>query len=228
MFLSGVFDQTIKKIKAQTANVLTLGNLSLGGFAIISTLKGDLNLSLLLIFIAALLDRFDGMTARKLNIESELGEQLDSMSDIISFGVAPALLLFQGILYEFGAPGAFFTIFYIACGAFRLARFNTSNAKGYFTGLPITAAGCILTLSFLSHSIFASTIFPFSHYYSFLSHDQYFSHEKSVIIRIIFIKKFFLQKTSLSNDEACFFISTNCVLLTIIFIVDRQIHLFHT
>ena len=106
---------------------LTLGNLSLGGFAIISTLKGDLNLSLLLIFIAALLDRFDGMTARKLNIESELGEQLDSMSDIISFGVAPALLLFQGILNEFGAPGSFFTIFYIACGAFRLARFNTSN-----------------------------------------------------------------------------------------------------
>ena len=150
MFLSGVFDQTIKKIKAQTANVITLGNLSLGGFAIISKLKGDLNLSLLLIFIAALLDRFDGMTARKLNIESELGEQLDSMSDIISFGVAPALLLFQGILNEFGAPGSFFTIFYIACGAFRLARFNTSNAKGYFTGLPITAAGCILTLSFLA------------------------------------------------------------------------------
>ena len=150
MFLSGVFDQTIKKIKAQTANVLTLGNLSLGGFAIISTIKGDLSLSLLLIFIAALLDRFDGMTARKLNIESELGKQLDSMSDIISFGVAPALLLFQGILFEFGAPGSFFTILYIACGAFRLARFNISNAKGYFTGLPITAAGCILTFSFLA------------------------------------------------------------------------------
>ena len=49
------------------------------------------------------------------------------MSDIISFGVAPALLLYQGILNEFGAPGAFFTIFYIACGAFRLARFNISK-----------------------------------------------------------------------------------------------------
>ncbi len=59
---------------------------------------------MLLIFIAALLDRFDGMTARKFNIESELGKQLDSMSDIISFGVAPALLLYQGILFEFGGP----------------------------------------------------------------------------------------------------------------------------
>ena len=93
MFILEVFDQTIKKLKNQTANLLTLGNLSLGGFAIITSIRGELNLSVLLIFIAALLDRFDGMTARKLNIESELGEQLDSMSDIISFGVAPAILI---------------------------------------------------------------------------------------------------------------------------------------
>src|SRR3954447_26412086 len=150
MFILEAFDQTLKKLKNQSANLLTLGNLSLGGFAIITSIRGELNLSVLLIFIAALLDRFDGMTARKLNIESELGEQLDSMSDIISFGVAPALLLYQGILNEFGAPGSFFIVFYIACGAFRLARFNTQSTKGYFTGLPITAAGCILTLSFLA------------------------------------------------------------------------------
>ncbi len=161
MFILEVFDQTIKKLKAQTANLLTLGNLSLGGFAIITSIKGEVNLSLLLIFIAALLDRFDGMTARKLNIESELGVQLDSMSDIISFGVAPAILLYQGILFEFGAPGAFFTVFYIACGAFRLARFNVSHQNGYFTGLPITAAGCLATLSFLAIPYFSSQFFLF-------------------------------------------------------------------
>ena len=161
MFLSEVLDQTIKKLKAQTANVLTLANLSLGGFSIISTLKGDLHLSLLLIFIAALLDRFDGMTARKLNIESDLGKQLDSMSDIISFGVAPALLLYEGILHEFGAPGTFFTVFYIACGAFRLARFNIAPSKKYFTGLPITAAGCITTLGFLIIPYIPSQCFLF-------------------------------------------------------------------
>lgn len=149
MFLSEVLDQKLKKLKAQTANILTLTNLTFGGFSILNSIKGDLNLSLLLIFIAALLDRFDGMTARKLNIESELGLQLDSMSDIISFGVAPAILIYQGILFEFGAPGAFFTVFYIGCGAFRLARFNISHNKGYFTGLPITAAGCLVTLSYL-------------------------------------------------------------------------------
>jgi CDP-diacylglycerol---serine O-phosphatidyltransferase len=149
LFFQYVVDQTIKKLKANTANIVTLINLSLGGFAIIETLKGNLNLSLLLIFLAAFADRFDGMVARKFHIESELGKQLDSMSDIISFGVAPALLIYQGILSEFGFPGTFFIVLYLGCGAFRLARFNLSEQTGYFTGLPITVAGCIATFSFL-------------------------------------------------------------------------------
>lgn len=161
MFLSNVVDQTIKKIKAQTANILTFSNLFLGGFSIVESIKGNLNLSLLLIFIAALADRFDGMVARKFNIESDLGKQLDSMSDIISFGVAPALLIYQGILVDFGGPGSFFMILYIACGAFRLARFNITETNGYFTGLPITVAGCIATFSFLLIPYFPPQTFIF-------------------------------------------------------------------
>ncbi|RFU71648.1 CDP-diacylglycerol--serine O-phosphatidyltransferase [Peribacillus saganii] len=161
MFLSDVLDYTLKKLKAQTANVITLFNLSLGGFAIITGINGQLNLSLLLIFLAALADRFDGMIARKFNCESDLGKQLDSMSDIISFGVAPALLIYQGILFEFGAPGTFFTVFYIGCGAFRLAKFNITESNGYFTGLPITAAGCLATLSFLAIPHISSVFFLF-------------------------------------------------------------------
>jgi CDP-diacylglycerol---serine O-phosphatidyltransferase len=161
MFLLDVFDQTIKKLKTQTANVITLTNLSLGGFAIVFGIHGNLKLSLLLIFIAALADRLDGMVARKFNMESELGKQLDSMGDIISFGVAPALLLYQGILHEFGGPGTFFAVFYISCGAFRLARFNVTEINGYFTGLPITAAGCLATLSFLVIPYLPSQVFLF-------------------------------------------------------------------
>ncbi|PWW26497.1 CDP-diacylglycerol--serine O-phosphatidyltransferase [Cytobacillus oceanisediminis] len=161
MFLSDVLDLTFKKLKAQTANVLTLANLSLGGFAILFAINENLNLSVLLIFVAALADRFDGMAARKMNIESDLGKQLDSMSDIISFGVAPALLMYQGILYGFGVPGSFFTILYIGCGAFRLARFNISENNGYFTGLPITAAGCLATLSFLAVPYWPEPFFLF-------------------------------------------------------------------
>ncbi|WP_066372018.1 CDP-diacylglycerol--serine O-phosphatidyltransferase [Neobacillus fumarioli] len=150
MFLLHVLDQTVKKFKTQIANIMTIANLLLGGFAICFVINGNLQLSLLLIFLAALADRFDGMIARKFNIESELGKQLDSMSDIISFGVAPALLMYQGILHEFGGPGSFFTVFYIACGAFRLARFNITESNGYFTGLPITVAGVLATLSFIT------------------------------------------------------------------------------
>ena len=161
MFLLEVFDQTLKKLKSQTANLITLTNLALGGFAILFGIHGNLRLSLLLIFIAALADRFDGMVARKFNIESELGKQLDSMSDIISFGIAPALLLYQGILHEFGGPGTFFTVFYMGCGAFRLARFNISECNGYFTGLPITAAGCLVTLSYLAVPYWPAQTFLF-------------------------------------------------------------------
>ncbi len=161
MFLSDYIDHTIKKLKAHTANVLTLTNLSLGGFAILFAVKGQLNVSVLFIFLAALADRFDGTVARKMNIESDLGKQLDSMSDIISFGVAPALLLYQGLLHEFGAPGSFFTIFYIGCGAFRLARFNVTESNGYFIGLPITAAVCLLTLSYLTIHYFPPYVFIF-------------------------------------------------------------------
>lgn len=150
MFLWEYLDHTMKKLKSQTANILTLFNLMLGAFAIIFAMQGQLNLSLLLIFLAALADRFDGMVARKLQIESEFGKQLDSMCDIISFGVAPALLIYQGALFNYGAPGMIFAIIYIACGAIRLARFNITENNGYFTGLPITAAGCLVTLSYLA------------------------------------------------------------------------------
>lgn len=161
MFLLEVLDHTIKKLKSQIANVITLANLTLGGFATIFATQENFHLSLLLIFLAAFADRFDGMIARKLNIESDLGKQLDSMSDIISFGIAPALLLYQGIIHEFGGPGTFFTIFYIGCGAFRLARFNITECNHYFTGLPITAAGCLITLSYLAIPYLPSEFFLF-------------------------------------------------------------------
>ncbi|MGN1400320.1 MAG: CDP-diacylglycerol--serine O-phosphatidyltransferase [Bacillus sp. (in: firmicutes)] len=161
MFLSDVLDQTIKKIKSNTANLMTLTNLSLGGFAVLAGLNGNLDASMLLIFVAALADRFDGMIARKFNSESELGKQLDSMSDIISFGVAPALLIYQSVLLDFGAPGMFFTVLYMGCGAFRLAKFNITESKGYFTGLPITAAGCLVTLSYVAIDAFSPIVYPF-------------------------------------------------------------------
>ena len=154
-------DITLKKLKSHTANMLTIGNMAFGGAAVMAALNGAYSFSVLFIFIAALLDRFDGIVARKLNQESELGKQLDSMSDIISFGVAPAILIYQLALIDFGIAGMVFTVIYISTGAFRLARFNISEANGYFTGLPITAAGTILTLSYFGLEVFPSVVYMF-------------------------------------------------------------------
>lgn len=126
-----------------------------------ATLNGSYSYSVLFIFIAAFLDRFDGMVARKFNQESELGKQLDSMSDILSFGVAPAILIYQLVLSDFGFVGMVFTVFYISAGAFRLARFNISESTGYFTGLPITAAGTVVTLSYFGLSTFSPVMYMF-------------------------------------------------------------------
>lgn len=161
MYLLNAMTQTVKKMKSHAANMLTIGNLAFGGAAIMATMNGHFTFSVLFIFIAGLLDRFDGMVARKFNLESELGKQLDSMSDIISFGVAPALLMYSLILNEYSVTGMIMTVIYIACGAFRLARFNISDSNGFFTGLPITVAGVILTLSYFAINFVPSVTYMF-------------------------------------------------------------------
>lgn len=141
---------TLKKVKGQTANFLTLINISLGALALLFMVSGDLKIGFILIFLAGLFDRFDGMVARMLNIESEFGKQLDSLCDLISFGIAPAFLIYQVVLHQFGVPGMIFTIIFIVCGAIRLARFNITEFTGSFVGVPITVAGCLMAAGYLT------------------------------------------------------------------------------
>ncbi|MBB6453272.1 CDP-diacylglycerol--serine O-phosphatidyltransferase [Salirhabdus euzebyi] len=148
MFLSERIDHTIKQIKEQTANIVTLSNLSLGILAIVFMFNEMAHISVLMIFLAVLTDWFDGKIARKLNITSEFGKQLDSLCDLVSFGIAPALLVYQTTISAFGVPGIWVTVIYILAGAIRLARFNVMTFNGRFVGLPITAAGCLLTLCY--------------------------------------------------------------------------------
>ncbi|MGM9968382.1 MULTISPECIES: CDP-diacylglycerol--serine O-phosphatidyltransferase [unclassified Rummeliibacillus] len=161
MFLIHKVDTTIKKMKSHIANLITIGNISFGGASIMATIHESYNFAVLFIFIAAFLDRYDGKVARKFNQESELGKQLDSMSDIISFGVAPAILMYEMTLMQFGTIGMIVAVLYIACGAFRLARFNITESNGYFCGLPITAAGAILTVSFFFIPLFSTVFYMF-------------------------------------------------------------------
>ncbi|MDM5315795.1 CDP-diacylglycerol--serine O-phosphatidyltransferase [Fictibacillus sp. b24] len=154
-------DSTLKKVKGQTANFLTLINLSLGVLALLLMISGDLKIGFILIFLAGLFDRFDGMVARMLNIESEFGKQLDSLCDLISFGIAPAFLIYQVVLYQFGVPGMLFTIIFIVCGAIRLARFNITEFTGSFVGVPITVAGCLMAAGYLTVHVVPGFLYMF-------------------------------------------------------------------
>ena len=161
MFLLEKVDQSWKKIKSNAANLITICNMAFGGAAIMATLNESYNYSILFIFIAAFLDRYDGKVARKFNQASELGKQLDSMGDIISFGVAPALLIYGLVLNQFGIAGMVMSVLFISCGALRLARFNVMDTTGYFVGLPITAAGTLVTFVALFAANITSVVFMF-------------------------------------------------------------------
>lgn len=125
-------------------NVLTVTNLSAGLAAILLSLVEQWALAVALVFGAALFDSLDGRVARRLNVASEFGKQLDSLADLVSFGVAPALIAYLLVFADSGWSGyALATVFPI-CGALRLARFNVSGVKGHFVGLPITVAGPVL------------------------------------------------------------------------------------
>ena len=136
------------RIKAQLANMITLMNLSFGILSIILIFKGYGNLSATFIFLAALFDRFDGMCARHFNSESDFGKELDSLCDLVSFGIAPALLIYGTALNDMLWVGILATITYILAGAIRLAKFNVREFDGNFYGVPITAAGVVVALSY--------------------------------------------------------------------------------
>ncbi|MUK87475.1 CDP-diacylglycerol--serine O-phosphatidyltransferase [Ornithinibacillus sp. L9] len=145
MFLIRSMEHTKVKMRTHAANSLTLLNISFGIIAIILVVRGYTHTSQLFIFLAAFSDRFDGMLARKLNTESDFGKQLDSLCDLVSFGIAPAILIYQTAFHNIPDIGLVFITVYILCGAIRLARFNVKEFDGAFYGIPITAAGIILT-----------------------------------------------------------------------------------
>ncbi len=128
-------------------SLFTIGNLLCGYIAVIRSLQGEYEWAAIALFIAALLDRVDGWVARLTDTSSDFGVQLDSLADVISFGMAPALLVFMWALATLPKPWSLAPFLYLAAGAARLARFNIQapiQDKRYFIGLPIPAAACAL------------------------------------------------------------------------------------
>ena len=127
-------------------NLLTVLNLIFGVFSIVATFHGLFLQAGVWIIVAMIADGLDGRAARYFKASSEFGKELDSLCDLVSFGVAPAILAYIFLLNEYGFGGAVVAAAFATCGALRLARFNvnTSVIKGYFMGLPIPAAGCVV------------------------------------------------------------------------------------
>ncbi len=154
-----------RKLPFFLPNLFTALNLGCGFAAIMLTLQQHFYLACIVIILGALFDMVDGRIARLTGTQSPFGEQFDSMSDVISFGMAPAFIFYHRFLIDDGRLGMVFTFLYILAGALRLARFNSNIEKvnsNYFQGLPIPgAATAIIGMVLLSVAFPGITEVPY-------------------------------------------------------------------
>ncbi len=128
-------------------NMVTLAALFGGFYAVVMAMNGRYDLATVAIFASMVLDSLDGRIARMTNTQSAFGEQMDSLSDMVSFGAAPALIAYEWTLRGLGRWGWIAAFVYCACAALRLARFNVNTGvvdKRYFQGLPSPAAAALV------------------------------------------------------------------------------------
>lgn len=144
----------IRITRSVVPNLLTLGNIFSGFTAIIYISNNNIRAAAAFILLAGVFDMLDGITARLINAASELGAELDSLCDAVSFGVAPAFMLYKTFFYQFGEMGILLASFPALGGVLRLARFNillsTFEDKLYYKGMPIPSAA----ITIVSYIIF--------------------------------------------------------------------------
>nr|WP_242823028.1 CDP-diacylglycerol--serine O-phosphatidyltransferase [Syntrophobotulus glycolicus] len=141
--------------------LVTVANLLFGFLAIIFIIDSQVNLGAGMVLLSVLMDSMDGKIARKLKANSDFGKELDSLSDIVSFGLAPAVMIYV-VVYQTHLPfwGLWLSAFFAICGALRLARFNVLNVSDYFIGVPITFAGGFMALLLLFAQTIPWQVFP--------------------------------------------------------------------
>jgi CDP-diacylglycerol--serine O-phosphatidyltransferase len=201
-------------------SLVTLMGMFAGFFAIISALEGNYVYSAWAIVIAGLFDGMDGWVARKTHTTTRFGIELDSLSDVIAFGVAPATLLYKWALSPFGRIGWAVVFLFMACGAMRLARFNIqmgSSEKKSFTGMPIPAAAGILSATLLFYT------------------EMGLEHQKSIIILILMAFLALLMVSTLryhgqkeidTKKRKPFWILVIVVIMATLFIIRPEITIF--
>lgn len=141
-------------------NIVTLSNLGFGITSLWFTMEGNYKEAAVAILFAMVLDGMDGRLARRFKVSSDFGKELDSLSDLVSFGVAPGLLTFGAVLSAYGYWGLMISIIFSLCGAIRLARFNILNIKTHFVGVPITFAGPLMAIFVLLSNRLPLAFYP--------------------------------------------------------------------
>jgi len=142
-----------KKTRYLLPNILTLGGVCLGISSIKFSIDGNYSLAVIFILLAAILDALDGRIARLIKGTSELGKELDSLTDFVSFGIAPVFILYFWELNNYGKLGWAITLIYSVCCVLRLARFNLTKIddqqlwkSNYFEGVPSPAGGILILM----------------------------------------------------------------------------------
>ena len=155
----------MRNIKGFVPGIFTVGNMFCGFVSILYSFDGEPIFAAWMIVLAAFFDALDGQVARFAGVPSRFGVELDSFSDLLSFGVAPALLFYNLNIYPLGKWGWILGFVFVMCGAFRLARFNLQATKLEeklpYVGLPIpTAAVTLVSYVLFSYEIWGTLRFP--------------------------------------------------------------------
>lgn len=164
-------------------NLVTTCCLFAGSFSIFQSMDGKYTTAAWAILVASVFDALDGRLARLTKSESTFGVQYDSLSDLISFGVAPAVLLYNWTLNSFGRLGIVVAFLYIACSALRLARYNVQLGhaeKSSFQGLPVPAAASLL----------ATLVIFYAHIYGPIRVESYFTVLLTFSLAILMVSTF--------------------------------------
>ena len=165
-------------------SILTTFGMFAGFYSIIASINGDFTLAAISIMIAMLWDTLDGRVARLTNTQSDFGAEYDSLADLVSFGMAPALLVYEWSLSDLGRIGWLAAFLFLACAALRLARFNTQvgiSEKRYFQGLPSpAAAGVIASMIWLK-------FWNFEYFYGIAAFSYYIGVGITIICALLMV-----------------------------------------
>jgi CDP-diacylglycerol--serine O-phosphatidyltransferase len=183
-----------KRLAYFLPNIFTALNMACGYGSIVLSTRDEYYLAALLLVLGGIFDLVDGRIARLLSAQSSFGEQFDSLSDIVTFGVAPAMLVYNTFFIDYGRPGQVIPFLFCLCGALRLARFNANIDKvssNYFQGLPIPGgamalAGLVLlSQDYIEVRDYAYWVMAYVAIYSFLmiSNIPFYSFKDSEWVR---------------------------------------------